>query len=53
MADRYDIIDSQTKQVVGSFKSRNRATSFADRKDLQYGAVRYIVKPIWADEVAA
>lgn len=40
----YQVIDIQTQFVVGTYKSRNRAYSLADRKDLEYGAVRYIVK---------
>lgn len=53
MADRYDVIDKQTKQVVGSYKSRHSARRSADRRDTAYGACRYIVKPIWAEQVAA
>lgn len=48
-AIRYDIIDSQTQQVIATRKTRNAATMFADRKDSAYGAVRYIVKPIWSN----
>lgn len=44
---RYDVIDVQTQKVVGSFKNSHRAHRFADRKDMEYGAVRYVVKPIW------
>jgi len=47
-AVRYDIIDIKTKLVIASRKTRSAATKFADRKDLEYGAVRYIVQPIWA-----
>lgn len=49
MADRYDVVDVQTKKVAGSFKSRDRAYTFADRKDNAYGAVRYVVQPVWND----
>lgn len=48
MASSYQVIDMQTSKVVGEFKSRDRATDMADRKDRAYGAVRYVVKPIWA-----
>lgn len=47
MPIRYDLIDSRTGETVASYKSRSRATAAADRKDLAYGAVRYIVCPIW------
>jgi hypothetical protein len=47
MADRYEVVDNQTSQVVGSYKSRDRAYSYADRKDNAYGAVRYVVRPVW------
>jgi hypothetical protein len=43
MADRYEVVDNQTSQVVGSYKSRDRAYSYADRKDNAYGAVRCCV----------
>lgn len=46
---RYDIIDSQSKKVIASRKTRTAATNFADRKDLEYGAVRYLVKAIWSN----
>lgn len=49
MPVRYDLIDSQTSKVVDSFKTRDRAYRAADRKDAAYGAVRYIVRPVWAD----
>lgn len=46
---RYDLIDSRTSQVVGSFQSRNRAYAAADRRDNAFGAVRFIVRPIWSE----
>lgn len=46
---RYDLIDSRTGAVLKSYKNREVATRAADQKDMAYGAVRYIVKPIWAD----
>jgi hypothetical protein len=42
---RYQIIDTQTKQVIGTYSSRVRASRKADRMDLAYGAIRYMVKP--------
>jgi len=50
---RYDIIDTRTQQVVKSATQRKRARTIADKLDSEYGAVRYIVKPIWANEVTA
>lgn len=47
-AIRYDILDNKTGLVIASRKTRSAATKFADRKDLEYGAVRYIVSPVWA-----
>lgn len=48
MADRYEVIDSSTSKIVGSFKNRDAAYRMADRKDASYGAVRFIVNPVWA-----
>jgi hypothetical protein len=42
----YQVIDNQTKAVVGIYKSRNRANNKADRLDNAYGAYRYLVKKI-------
>lgn len=48
----YTIIDIQTKTQVGKvYNDRNRARKQADRLDLKYGAVRYIVTPHFTDEV--
>lgn len=40
----YGVIDTKTGQVVyrTTYKDRNRARRFADRKDLEYGAHRYM-----------
>lgn len=43
----YQVIDNKTKQIVGEYKSRKRASNRADKLDLEYGAYRYIVKPIF------
>ena len=45
-AEMYNLIDSQTKRIVGTYKSVGRAYAAADRKDSEYGAVRYIVEPV-------
>lgn len=39
----YGVIDSRTGAVVyrTTYKNRKRAVSFADRKDNEFGAVRY------------
>lgn len=50
---RYDLIDCQTGKAVKSYTNRDAATRAADAKDMAYGAVRFIVQPAWADEVAA
>ena len=43
----YIIIDHHTQlQVGGVYTSRNRARARADRLDANYGAVRYIVRPV-------
>ena len=49
-AIRYEVIDGQTKFVVGSFKSRARATGNADRRDNEYGAYRFIVRPVYQEQ---
>ena len=49
MNTTYKIIDSHTsRQVGGIYKIRANATARADKLDNAYGAVRYIVKPIFA-----
>lgn len=44
---KYQVIDIQTKQVIGEYSTRRRASNRADKLDLAYGAIRYIVKPLW------
>ncbi len=46
----YELIDTKTGNVLKtySYAQRNRARSRANKLDLQYGAVRYIIKPIFA-----
>lgn len=45
----YQLIDNQTGKVLGTYTyaQRNRARNRADKLDLQHGAVRYIVRPIF------
>lgn len=41
----YQIIDNQTKRPVGKpYHSLSRAHHRADKLDLEYGAIRYIVR---------
>ena len=47
MAAAYQVVDRQTQRVVGTYKSRNRAHNVADRKDNEYGAIRYSVRPVY------
>lgn len=40
---KYQIVNCRTKELVGKpYKNRGRA----DKLDLQYGAISYIVKPV-------
>jgi hypothetical protein len=45
MNKTHQVIDSQTGAVTGRYTSAKAAIRVADRKDLKYGAVRYIVVP--------
>lgn len=47
---RFDIIDQQTKRVVGTAKTRVAANRSVDRRDNAYGAYRYTAKAIWSDQ---
>jgi len=42
----YQVIDSHTKAIMGTYKSRAVASRRADKLDLIYGAIRYCVKLI-------
>lgn len=46
---RYEIVDGQTGQVVGSAKTRAGASRAVDRRDNAYGAYRYRARPIYAN----
>lgn len=39
-----EVIDIKTNEVVAVRETRVAARRIADRKDLQYGAIRYIVR---------
>jgi len=46
----YRIIDLHTKKQIGkdyTFLNRNKVRAEVDKMDLEYGAYRYIVKPIF------
>jgi len=48
----YSIVDIQTKAVVGKpYNDRSRARTQANKLDLKYGAIRYIVRTNYASEV--
>lgn len=40
----YQVIDIKTNEVIATRSSRIAARRLADRKDLSYGAIRYIVR---------
>ena len=42
--EKFEIVDIKTKLIVGTYSNRRRAVNAANRKDLEYGAVRYIVR---------
>lgn len=44
----YVVIDARSGITVKRFRSRDKATDFADQKDFEFGAVRYTVQPVWA-----
>lgn len=40
----YQVIDLHTKTIVGVYANRKRASSRANKLDLEYGAIRYSVR---------
>ncbi len=44
----YNVVDRQTQKIVGTYATLKAARRSADRKDLQYGAIRYLVRPVQA-----
>ena len=40
----YHVIDTQTKTIVGTYATAKQARAVRDRKDMVYGAVRYVVR---------
>lgn len=47
MASSYEVFDVKEQRVVRVSKSRSGAQRTADRRNLEYGAHRYNVRPIW------
>lgn len=45
----YSVVDIMTGEVVGSYKNRKRASRKADKLDMEYGAVRYVVRMLRLD----
>ena len=43
---KYEVVDIKNRRVVGSFVTLKHAHQRADRLDLEYGGVRYIVRRI-------
>ena len=43
---QYQVIDRHTQSIIGTYKSRKRATNKADKLDNIYGAYRYKVKSV-------
>ena len=45
----YSIVDIQTKAIVGKlYNDRSRARTQANKLDLKYGAIRYVVRTNYA-----
>lgn len=49
---RFDIIDGKTGQIVGSAKTRARASASVDRRDNAYGAYRFYAVAVYASAEA-
>lgn len=49
----YEVVDIQTKAVIKQYPAGKSSTAraFANKKDLQYGAVRYAVRFVYSKEV--
>lgn len=46
----YNVIDTQTGFMIGTYKTRSRATNKADKLDMIHGAVRYSVQLAGQDQ---
>jgi hypothetical protein len=45
---KYIVVDRRTQAIVGTYSTLKRAHAAADRKDLEYGAIRYCVRRVEA-----
>lgn len=43
---KYQVIDHRTQAVVGTYSTAKRARNVANKKDLEYGAIRYGVRRV-------
>lgn len=46
----WKVIDSLTGRLVGTYKVRGMARAKADKMDLEYGAIRTKIDPVWPEE---
>jgi hypothetical protein len=46
MTIKYHLIDNQTKRLIKVFNNRVSASRRADKLDLEYGAIRYTIRPV-------
>ena len=44
----YQVIDIQTKTIVGIYDTAKKARAVRDRKDAAYGSVRYVLRKVSA-----
>jgi hypothetical protein len=47
----FQVIDKQTGTVVGTYSTVKRARAARERKDLEYGAYRYMVREVVSGSV--
>jgi len=45
---KYQVVNTRTGQIVGTYTSKNRARNTVDRKDNEYGAYVHSIKVIGA-----
>ncbi len=50
---RFDIIDRQTRKIVGTAKTRAGANRSVDRRDNEYGAYRFEARAVWTETAPA
>ncbi len=51
----YQLVDTHTGRVLGTYTyaQRNRARNRADKLDLAYGSVRYVVRVVFPEAIAS